>query len=314
MALNIYDAVAANRRNTAFLMVGFMLVVAIAAAAIGIILVGDPVSAAISGGIGMVVGLIVAFFAYRGSDKLVLRISGAHEVDRRSHPQLVRTVENLCIGAGLPMPKIFVIDDSAPNAFATGRDPNHAAVAITTGLLDKLEPLELEGVMAHELCHIRNVDTRFMVMTAVLVGFVALLADIALRATLFGAGRRRTNTGKGGGAGGLILFAVAIIALILAPIIAKLMHMVLSRQREYLADASAVLLTRYPEGLASALQKLEADTEPLESANKATEHLYIVNPLKGHESKLNNMFATHPPLEDRVARLRAMAGQVAEGE
>ena len=311
-SLNIYDAVAANRRNTWLLMAGFMLLVAIVSAAIVYIVGADPISAAISGGIGMVVGLIVAWIAYRGSDKLVLGISGAHEIDRQSHPQLFRTVENLCIGSGMPLPKIYVIDDSAPNAFATGRDPEHASVAITSGLLEKLEPLELEAVMAHELSHVRNFDTRFMVMTAVLVGFIALLADVTLRLTWFGAGHRRASRDKGGGPAAIIILVVAIIAIILAPIIARLLRMMLSRQREYLADASGVLLTRYPEGLASALEKLEADKEPLEAANKATESLYIVNPLKGHESKLNSMFATHPPIEERVKRLRAMAGQVGD--
>jgi len=310
MALNIYDAVSANRRNTVFLMAGFMVVVAIAAGAIGMILIGDPVSAAASAIIGMVIGLIVALIAYRSSDKLVLSISSAREIDLHDRPELYRTVENLCIGSGLPMPKVYIIDDSAPNAFATGRNPQNAAVAITSGLLDKLEPLELEGVMAHELSHIKNVDTRFMVMTAVLVGFVALIADVALRSLWFGAGRRRGSRDRGGGGAAIVLMIVAIIAVILAPLVARLIRLMLSRQREYLADASAALLTRYPEGLASALEKLEADTEPLEVANKATEALYIVNPLKGHESALNNMFATHPPINDRVARLRAMAGQI----
>lgn len=310
MALNIYDAVAANRRNTFFLMVGFMVVVSIVAGAIGYIFIADPVSAAVAAVIGMVVGLIISLIAYRSSDQFVLGISEAREIELRDHPQLYRTVENLCIGSGLPMPKVYVINDSAPNAFATGRDPQHAAVAITTGLLEKLEPLELEGVMAHELSHIRNIDTRFMVMTTVLVGFIALMADIALRATWFGAGARRGSRDRGGGGAGIVLLIVAIIAIIVAPIVASLLRMMLSRQREYLADASGALLTRYPEGLASALEKLEADTEPLEVANKATAALYIVNPLKGHESALNNMFATHPPIEDRVARLRAMAGQI----
>ncbi len=216
-------------------------------------------------------------------------------------------MENLCIGAGLPMPKVYVIEDGSPNAFATGRDPDHAVVCVTRGLLQKLDHLELEGVIAHELSHIGNYDIRLMTIVVVLVGVIALLADFMLRLTICGAGGRSSNRGRSGGYGGdLIIYAVAIVAIILAPIAAQLIQLALSRQREYLADASGALLTRYPEGLARALEKIAADTDPLEEANKATAHLYIVNPLHEHKSFLNNLFSTHPPIEERIALLRAM--------
>ncbi len=306
--LNIYTAIEANRRRTFFLFAAFVLVIGVTVELIGLGLLGLPVApASVVAGIATAIAILASFWIYRSSDSLVLGISEAREVQRRDYPELFRTVENLAIGSGMPMPRIYVINDSAPNAFATGRDPQHASVAITTGLLQKLDKLELEGVMAHELSHVQNYDTRLMVVTAVLVGFLALMADLFLRFTWYGAGRRPRNRGKGEGAGGAILLILAIIAIILAPIVAKLIQWAISREREYLADASGAMLTRYPEGLASALEKLERDREPLEVANKATAHLYIVNPLKGHESPLNNLFATHPPIADRVRRLREMA-------
>jgi heat shock protein HtpX len=262
-------------------------------------------------GLAALVSLAVAWWAYRSGDSIVLRLSEARPATRESHTALYRTVENLCIGAGLPMPKVYVIDDGAPNAFATGRDPQHASIAVTTGLLQKMKPLELEGVIAHELSHIRNLDIRLMMMTAVLVGLIAVLVDVALRSTWFGAGSRRRYKGKGEDAGGMVLLIASIIIMVLAPIIAKLIQLAVSRQREYLADASGALLTRYPVGLADALEKISGDPDPLDVATKGTEHLYIVNPLKAHASSMNDLFSTHPPLEDRVARLRAMAGQVA---
>jgi heat shock protein HtpX len=238
---------------------------------------------------------------------VALAISQAREVTKEDEPELYRTVENLCIGAGLPMPKVYVIEDGSPNAFATGRDPDHAAIAVTRGLLQKLDKLELEGVIAHELSHIGNYDTRMMTIVVVLVGLAALMADFALRLTFFGAGRRSSNRDRGGGAAVLIIYAIALVAVILTPIAAQLIRFAISRQREFLADASAALLTRYPEGLARALEKISADPDPLEVANKATAHLYINNPLHEHESFLNNLFSTHPPVEERIRLLRAMA-------
>ena len=250
--------------------------------------------------------LAIAFISYYSSSSIALRISGAKEVTKEAEPELIRTVENLCIGAGLPMPKVYLIEDGSPNAFATGRDPEHAAVAVTRGLLQKLEPLELEGVIAHELSHIGNHDIRVMTIVVVLVGIAALMADFMLRLTLFGAGRRSSNRGRSGGSAIAIIYAVALLGAILTPIAAQAIRFAVSRQREYLADASAALLTRSPEGLARALEKIAADPDPLEVANKATAHLYINNPLREHKSFLNNLFSTHPPIEERVRLLRAM--------
>lgn len=227
-------------------------------------------------------------------------------------------MENLCITAGLPTPRIYIIDDTAPNAFATGRDPKHAVVCFTTGILQKLEKTELEGVVAHELSHIGNYDIRVMTLVVVLVGTVTLLADWMLRASFFG-GRRKSNS-EGGGQLQIILIVVGIILAILSPIIATLIKLAVSRKREFLADASGALLTRYPEGLAKALEKISADKEPLEAANKATAHMYIVNPFHedkgtstslgatsaGGRSWFSKMFNTHPPVEERVRRLREM--------
>lgn len=308
--LNIYSAIASNRRKTVLMVVLFLLVIAVAVEAFGIVIGLPIVPATVVAGMGIGVSLLVAYWAYHSGDSLVLGVSAARPASPQEHAAFFRTVENLCIGAGTPMPKLYVIDDSAPNAFAIGRDPAHASVAVTTGLLEKMERLELEGVLAHELSHIRNYDTRLMMMTAVLVGLVAILVDVALRMTWFGAGTRRRYKGKGEDAVGALLLVAAVVALILAPILARLIQMAVSREREYLADASGALLTRYPDGLARALEKIAADKEPLEVATKGTEHLYIANPLKGQESALNDLFSTHPPIEDRIARLRAMAGAV----
>ncbi|KAA0240851.1 MAG: M48 family metallopeptidase [Dehalococcoidia bacterium] len=262
-----------------------------------------PVGVAGAAGIALIT---YAFVSYWLSTSIVLSISGAHEVTKEEEWEFVRRVENLSIGAGLPMPKTWVLEDSAPNAFATGRDPQHSHVVVTRGLLDKLEPSELEGVLAHELSHIGNYDIRVMTIVTVLVGVVALISDVFLRLTWFGAGSRRGSKDKGGGALALIMLAVAILGAILAPLIAQIIRLAVSRRREYLADASGALLCRNPEALASALEKISGDPEPLEAANKATAHLYISNPLKEHQSFLNNLFNTHPPIEDRIRLLRSM--------
>jgi heat shock protein HtpX len=299
----VYDRIDQNRRNTFLLLFLFVVLLAGASIAIGIIL-GLPYPFA---PLLIIPFLIIALISYYSSSQVTLAISQAHEVTKEEEPQLYRTVENLCIGAGLPMPKIYVIEDGSPNAFATGRDPDHAAIAVTRGLLQKLDKLELEGVIAHELSHIGNYDIRLMTIVVVLAGLAALMADLALRLTLFGAGRRSSNRDRSGGAAVLIIYAVALVAIILTPIAAQLIRFAISRQEEFLADASAALLTRYPEGLARALEKISADPDPLEVANKATAHLYINDPLREHESFLNNLFSTHPPVEERIRRLRAMA-------
>ncbi len=298
----IYDRIDANRRNTFLLMLIFLLLVGALIGSISLALGLPPAVLPIA----FAAALLFIIFSYYSSGRVTLIISQARPVTKEQEPQLHRTVENLCIGAGLPMPDLYVIDDTAPNAFATGRDPNHAAVAVTTGLLEKLDRQELEGVIAHELSHIGNYDTRLMTIVVVLLGLVALLADFFFRWTWYGAGRRPRNRDKGGGGAFLIILVVAIVLAILAPLAARLIAFAVSRQREYLADASAALLTRYPEGLARALEKIAADKEPLEAANKATAHLYIVNPLLEHKSWLNNLFSTHPPIDERIALLRAM--------
>lgn len=258
-------------------------------------------------GFALILAGLMNFVSYFYSDKIVLGISGAKPIQKKDNPELYRLVENLCIAAGLPLPKIYIMTDSAPNAFATGRNPQHAAIAFTTGILDKLNKQELEGVAAHELSHVGNRDTLLMSVVSILVGTIALLSDFFMRSMWFG-GRDRDSDSKGN----TIFMVLAIVAAILAPIIATLIQLAVSRRRELLADASGVLLTRYPEGLASALQKISSDREPLEAANRGTAHLYIINPLKGKDaaSWLAGLFNTHPPIEVRIKALREMEGKV----
>ena len=255
-------------------------------------------------GIGLIISGIMTFASYYYSDKMILGMSGAKQIKKRDNPQLFRIVENLCIGAGIPMPKIYIIEDSAPNAFATGRDPKHSVVCVTTGILEKLNKAELEGVIAHELSHVQNYDIRLMSIVVILVGLVALLADFFMRSLWYGGGRRDRERDNAQG----IFLAIGIVLAILSPIIATLIQLAVSRKREFLADASGALLTRYPEGLASALQKIAKDKEPLEAANNATAHLYIANPFKGKISGswFANLFNTHPPIEERIKILRSM--------
>jgi len=254
--------------------------------------------------IALVIAIAMSWTSYYYSDKIVLTMSRARPVEKNELPYLYNVIEGLSIAAGVPVPKMYVIEDTAPNAFATGRDPEHSAIAVTTGLLDKLNRVELEGVIAHEMSHIKNYDIKLATLAVVMVGVVALLSDWLLRSFWWGGGRRRRN--EGGGESNAILMVVGLILAILAPLVAQLMRLALSRQREFLADASGAMLTRYPEGLASALEKLAADREPLEVANKATAHLYIVNPLKDLKGSVNNLFNTHPPMEERVEKLREM--------
>jgi heat shock protein HtpX len=248
--------------------------------------------------------VLMSFISYWHSDKIVLSISGAKEVTRDNAKDVYNLVENLCITAGLPVPKIYIIPDSAPNAFATGRDAEHAVIALTSGIIDKLDKRELEGVIAHELSHIGNRDILLGTVLTVLVGFVALLSDWFLRWSIFG---RRSSDGDNKMQ--LILTIVALVLAILAPIAAMMMKMAISRKREYLADADGALLTRFPQGLADALEKISGDDEILKKANKATAHMYIVNPLKGKRSKglFTKMFMTHPPVEERIRKLKEMA-------
>jgi heat shock protein HtpX len=252
--------------------------------------------------IAVIFSIIMSFGSYWWSDKIVLAMSSAKEVKHEENPELYHVVENLCITAGLPTPKIYIIEDSAPNAFATGRDPQHGVVCVTTGLLSKLEKIELEGVLAHELSHIGNRDILLSTVVVVLVGFIALMADWFRNWTFFGGSR--DNDDNNSGSFGIILMVIGILLSILAPLAAMMIQMAISRKREFLADADGALLTRYPEGLASALEKIAGDQEPLEAANRATAHLYIANPFKG--KNIAGLFSTHPPMEERIAKLRGM--------
>ena len=255
--------------------------------------------------IAVVFSLFMNFFSYWFSDKIVLAMSGAHPIEREENLELYRIVENLCITAGLKMPKIYMINDPSPNAFATGRNEKHSAVAVTSGLLQILNKNELEGVIAHELSHIGNKDILISTIVVILVGFVALMSDFFLRAQFF---RGRRDDREGGGQAQMIMMLVGIILAILTPIIAKLIQLAISRKREFLADASGALLTRYPEGLASALEKISNSQIPLRRTNKATAHLYISSPLKGGQatSWLGRLFMTHPPAEERARALRVL--------
>ena len=259
----------------------------------------------------VVFSVVSALFSYYYSDKITLAISKAQLVDRQTNQDLYRAVENLAIAGGLPTPKIYIINDPAPNAFATGRDPKHAIVCVTSGLLQIMNKTELEGVIAHELSHVGNYDIRLSTIVVVLVGLITLLADWFLRFSFFGGGRRSGgNNNSEGGQLQAIFMIVGIVLAVLSPVIAIIIQLTISRKREYLADASGALLTRYPEGLASALEKLGQNQQPLAEANKATAHLYIVNPLASSTGKSTgffaNLFNTHPPLEDRIKRLREM--------
>jgi heat shock protein HtpX len=298
--LNIYDAVAANRWRTVALITVFTGLLSALGFAVGEIF-------APGGGLAMVpaaVGLsgASATASYFAGDKLVLRQSQARELAPGEETQLRNIVETLSIGLGIPPPRIYVIDDTAPNAFATGRDPKHASIAVTRGLIDKLDRTELEGVIAHELSHVGNHDIRVMLLVTVLVGTVALLSDWGMRSMFWGRSRRD----RGGGNAGAIILIVALVLAILTPLIAQLIRLAVSRQREYLADASGALLTRYPPGLASALRKIAADKEALEVANKATASLYFANPLKDAPRAMDGLFDTHPPIPERIRRLEAM--------
>jgi heat shock protein HtpX len=257
--------------------------------------------------LAVVVSMVMAAGGYYSSDKIVLAISKARPVTKEEYPYLHNVVEGLAIAAGVPTPRCYVIDDTAPNAFATGRNPQNAVICVTTGLLTKLNRVELEGVVAHEMSHIKNYDVRLQTVVVVMAGVVALLSDWMLRSFFWGGGRRRGGRDRGGSGGaGAILVVVGLVLALLSPLIATIIQLAVSRKREFLADASGAMLTRYPPGLASALRKLAADTEPLEAANKATAHLYIVNPLKNVKGAVNRLFSTHPPIEERIAALEKM--------
>jgi heat shock protein HtpX len=302
----MYTEIAKNKRNSSLLVFAFILVT------IGISWIfARALDSPIILYVATSISILYSWISYFNSDKMVLAVSGAREVKKADSPELYRVVENLAITAGLPTPRVYIISDSAPNAFATGRDPEHAVVCVTEGLLQKLEKRELEGVIAHELSHIGNYDIRMMSLIAVLVSVIALLSDFFLRWGFFFGGDRDDNNNNGGQAQ-MIFMLLAIVLAIVAPIIGLIIQLAVSRKREYLADASGALLTRYPDGLASALKKIAGDTEPLEAANKATANMYIINPLranvegKGGKSFAAKLFSTHPPTADRIKRLSEM--------
>lgn len=299
--MNIYGQIDSNKNKSFFLLLIFVGLITALAFTFSRVSESGPSLVPLA----FIFSALTAVGSYYWSDKIILAISGAVPVGEKENPELYRLVENICIAAGLPKPRIYTINDTAPNAFATGRDPNHAIICFTTGILQKLERLELEGVVAHELSHVKNYDIRFMSLVTVLVGSVTLLSDWFLRSLWFRPRRReREDTGNFG----VILLLIAVFLAVLSPLFATLVQLAISRKRELLADASGALLTRYPQGLASALQKIAADREPLEAANRATASLYIVNPLKGNEFTgwLTNLFNTHPPVEERVKALRSM--------
>jgi heat shock protein HtpX len=298
----MFDAVASNKAKSVLLI---LLVVAFLVAmgyVFGRLTALGPYGVPLA----LIIASISIIGSYYYSDQIVLTMSHARPVEHADNPHLYNTVEGLAIAAQVPMPHIYVIDDPAPNAFATGRNPQHAALAVTTGLLEKLDNQELEGVIGHEMSHIKDYDVLFMMLVAVLVGTVALLADWLLRYMWWGGSTRRRSDrdSSGGGAGWIAL--IGLVLALLAPLAATLIQLAVSRRREYLADAEGAVLTRYPDGLADALEKIAADPEPLHSANKATAHLFIYNPLVEHGGWLNSLFSTHPPMEERIRRLRAM--------
>jgi heat shock protein HtpX len=311
VAATFYDQISANRRNSFLLALVVVLLLGALGFSIGYALTGSAGGAVATTTLAVIVGVVMALASYFAGDKLVLTVSGAKEVDEASAPQLTNVVREMALAANVPMPKVYLIDDSAPNAFATGRDPKHASVAVTTGLIEKLDREELQGVIGHELSHVRNLDIRFSLIVGVLVGSIALLSDFFLRFTFWGGTGRRSSSRDRDGGGGLqaIMIVVALVLAVVAPIVARFVQLAVSRQREYLADSSSVELTRNPYGLERALAKISADKEVLEVANRATQHLYFTNPIKKFEQRASGLFSTHPPIVERINRLRDLTGE-----
>lgn len=295
----MYSDIAKNKRRT------WVLVLIMSVIVIGMSWLLGTLNGLDAGGsiiLGTIIATIYSLISYYGSASIALSVSGAKPIVKAQAPDIYNVVENLCIANGQPTPAIYIIEDASPNAFATGRDPEHASIAFTTGILALLTREELEGVAAHELSHVKNYDIRVMTIVVVLVGLISLIADILIH-TRIGRGNSKDNGGA------TILMIVGIVLAILSPLFAQLIQLAVSRSREYLADASGALLTRYPEGLASALTKIEAHGTPMQHANRATAHLFLSNPFgatKESRSWFSNMFSTHPPIEDRIARLRSM--------
>lgn len=292
----MYSQIAANKRKTVFMMLFFVALVAGLGWLFGEFTGQPAITPYVLTG-----AAVYALLSYWAGSKMALAMNGAHEIQKSDNPRLWRVVENLAITNGMPMPKVYIIDDPAPNAFATGRDPNHAIVGVTTGLLDMMDDHELEGVMAHELGHVKNYDIRVSMIAFALVAVISILADVMLRMTWF---RDRDSNN---GSSSQLFFVLGIIGAILAPIVATLIQLAISRRREYLADATGALTTRYPEGLASALQKIGAYGSTLRRQNASTAHLFFANPLRG--KSLASLFSTHPSVEERIKRLRTMSSE-----
>jgi heat shock protein HtpX len=288
----MYSDIAANKRKTVIIMLGFIVFVAL------IIWIFDKYLGGSTGVFygGLIGACVYAFFTYYAGSRMALAVNQAQQIQKKDNPRLWRIVENLSITDGLPMPKVYIMNDPAPNAFATGRDPKHAAVCATSGILDLMDDEELQGVLAHELSHIKNYDIRVSMIAFALTAVISLISDIIIRIVWFSGDRDRQNNQA--------FLILGIVAAILAPIVATLIQLAVSRQREYLADASGALATRYPEALASALEKIKQTGSIARHQNTATAHLFFVNPLKGHS--LANLFSTHPPIDDRIKRLRTM--------
>jgi len=310
MATTFYSQIAANRRNSFLLVLVIVALLALLGFTIGYGTTGVP-----EGGLGWlgvfgVIAIVTSLVGYFSGDRVVLAASKARPVTEAEAPQLVNVVRELTLAAGIPMPSVYLIDDTALNAFATGRDPRHASIAVTTGLLARLDREELQGVVGHELSHVRNYDIRYAMLVGVLVGTIALLADVFLRMTFWGGlGRRSSSSDRGGGGLQALVFMIAILLAILAPFFGRLVQLAVSRQREYLADASSVELTRNPYGLQRALAVIAEDQEVLEVANRATQHIYFRNPIRTFEERSKGLFSTHPPMVERINRLRSMAGE-----
>ena len=306
----MYDQVAQNKRRSILLIVAFVILVVAVLQALNLLVGGGPLFAIFA----MVIAGGSAAFSYWKSDAIALRVSRAQPASIEEYSRLHNIVEGLCIAGGLPKPRIYVVEDLSPNAFATGRDPKHAAIAVTTGLLEKLNRVELEGVLAHELSHIKNYDILVSTLAVTMVGVIAIAADIGVRFLWFGMGRSRNNSNDGGSGGGGVMALLAVfgfLLLILSPLIGRIMQAAVSRKRETLADVSGVELTRYPPGLISALEKLRDDYTVVGSTSHATAHLWIEQPQaleesEGRMAKVNRMFDTHPPIEERIALLREL--------
>lgn len=292
----MYSEIAANKRKTVLLIASFLVLIATLAYIMGLYFEDFTIT------IGVLIGsLIYVLFSYYGSAKVALAFNGAQEIQKSDNPRLWRIVENLAITEGLPMPKVHIMNDPGLNAFATGRDPKHASVAITSGLLEALEDNELQGVMAHEMAHVKNYDIRVSIVVFGLVAAVSILADILLRMTIFG-GRRDSKGGNN------IVMIAGLAAMVIAPIVAMMIQSAISRKREFLADATASLTTRYPEGLANALEKIKTGGASMKKQNTSTAHLFIANPLKG--KGLSSMFSTHPPIDERIDILRNIGSKL----